>query len=89
MNGKRLSTLQLVIMSILVMPFGANSTLRTLKEWFTSAPILQMPNPKHQFVVEVDASDTGVWAVLSQRAVLEQRLHPMRSSLVIVSGEEL
>ncbi len=37
--------------------------LRTL---FTSAPILRHPDPKRQFIVEVDASNTGVGAILLQ-----------------------
>lgn len=49
----------------------ADRAFRTLKEKFTSAPILQVPDPERQFVVEVDASDTGVGAVLSQRATMD------------------
>ena len=47
-----------------------------LKERFTSAPILVFPDPARQFIVEVDASDTGVGAVLSQRSVEDQKVHP-------------
>ncbi|KAI3356624.1 hypothetical protein L3Q82_017839 [Scortum barcoo] len=36
-----------------------------LKEMFTSAPILTVPDPQRQFVVEVDASNDGVGVVLS------------------------
>ena len=39
------------------------------------APILIMPSPKEQFIFEVDASDTGVGAVLSQRAP-DGNVHP-------------
>ena len=38
-----------------------------LKGKFTSAPILHHPDPEKEFIVEVDASNTGVGAVLSQR----------------------
>lgn len=38
-----------------------------LKEKFTSAPILHHPDPEREFIIEVDASNTGVGAVLSQR----------------------
>lgn len=47
-----------------------------LKQRFTSAPILTHPDPSLQFVVEVDASDVGVGAVLSQRSPQDQKLHP-------------
>lgn len=54
----------------------AEETFCLLKTKFSSAPILQVPDPERQFVVEVDASDTGVGAVLSQTAAKDQRLHP-------------
>lgn len=47
-----------------------------LKVLFTSAPILSHPDPSRQFVVEVDAFYTGVRAVLSQRSVGDENLHP-------------
>ncbi|KAJ0059379.1 hypothetical protein NL108_016159 [Boleophthalmus pectinirostris] len=46
------------------------------KKLFTTAPILRVPDPERQFVVEVDASDVGVGAVLSQRASDDCKLHP-------------
>lgn len=54
----------------------ADSAFQTLKTRFTSAPILQMPDPNCQFVVEVDASDVGVGAILSHRSANDQNLHP-------------
>jgi len=47
-----------------------------LKKRFTSAPILVHPDPSRQFTVEVDASDTGVGAILSQRSSTDLKLHP-------------
>ncbi|KAL2093003.1 hypothetical protein ACEWY4_010315 [Coilia grayii] len=46
------------------------------KHRFTSAPILQVPDPELQFVVEVDASDVGAGAVLSQKRQEDNKLHP-------------
>ncbi|KAF7640814.1 hypothetical protein LDENG_00012300, partial [Lucifuga dentata] len=54
----------------------AEEAFKTLKLRFTSSPILQMPEPDRQFVVEVDASDVGVGAVLSQCSAADQKLHP-------------
>lgn len=54
----------------------ANAAFQVLKERFTWAPILQMPDPALQFVVEADASDVGLGTVLSQRAAADQKLHP-------------
>ncbi|KAI3363811.1 hypothetical protein L3Q82_001216 [Scortum barcoo] len=48
---------------------AANEAFNTLKTRFTSAPILIMPDPERQFVLEVDASDVGVGAVLSAAVV--------------------
>ncbi len=38
-----------------------------LKERFTSTPILHHPDPELEFFVEVDASNKGIGAILSQR----------------------
>ena len=48
--------------------FAAEEAFQDLKGRFTSAPILQVPDPAGQLVVEVDASDVGVGAILSQRS---------------------
>lgn len=47
-----------------------------LKVLFSPTPILCHPDPARQFVVEVDASDTGVGAVLSQRSAEDGKLYP-------------
>lgn len=54
----------------------AEEAFQELKGRFISAPILVHPDPSRQFVVEVDASDIGVGAVLSQRAATDLKLHP-------------
>uniref|UniRef100_A0A3B1ID85 Gypsy retrotransposon integrase-like protein 1 n=1 Tax=Astyanax mexicanus TaxID=7994 RepID=A0A3B1ID85_ASTMX len=55
---------------------AADGAFQELKDRFTSAPILKHPNPELPFEVEVDASDTGVGAVLSQRSGTPPKLHP-------------
>ncbi|KAL0191951.1 hypothetical protein M9458_010247, partial [Cirrhinus mrigala] len=45
---------------------NAREAFQRLKQAFTSAPVLQHPDSNRPFVVEVDAADTGVGAVLSQ-----------------------
>ncbi|KAK3512875.1 hypothetical protein QTP70_028941, partial [Hemibagrus guttatus] len=47
-----------------------------LKDCFTSAPILRHPDPDLPFVVEVDASSSGLGAILSQRHGEPGKLHP-------------
>ncbi|KAI2645458.1 Transposon Tf2-9 polyprotein [Labeo rohita] len=47
-----------------------------LRQRFSSAPILHHPDPEKPFVVEVDASSTGVGAVLSQRQGEPPKLFP-------------
>lgn len=53
----------------------AAAAFQDLKDRFTSAPILSIPNPDIPFMVEVDASDVGVGAILSQRNE-DGKLHP-------------
>ena len=55
---------------------AARAAFQALKVRFTSAPVLLHPDRKRQFVVEVDASDSGVGGVLSQRSADDQKLHP-------------
>jgi hypothetical protein len=43
------------------------SAFNQLKEKFTTAPILHHPDSEREFFVEVDASSTGIGAILSQR----------------------
>ncbi len=61
-------------------PFRWSSTAEAafakLRSCFVSAPILVAPDPSRQFVVEVDASEVGVGAVLSQRSSADGKMHP-------------
>ncbi|KAK3566613.1 hypothetical protein QTP86_001494 [Hemibagrus guttatus] len=54
----------------------AQAAFRQLKDCFTTAPILHHPDPDLHFVVEVDASSSGIGAVLSQRHGEPGKLHP-------------
>lgn len=47
----------------------AESAFKKLKDCFTTAPLLTIPDPLNQFVVKVDASDIGTGAVLSQGGI--------------------
>lgn len=55
---------------------AAQAAFDELKRRFSSAPILITPDPSRQFIVEVDASEVGVGAVLSQRSPLDNKIHP-------------
>lgn len=57
-------------------PPEAEAAFVKLKDLFCSAPVLSHPDPAAQFIVEVDASDSGIGAVLSQRSDSDQKLHP-------------
>ncbi len=54
----------------------AQNAFDHLKKLFTSAPILITPDPTRQFIVEVDASDVGVGAILSQCSSQDDKVHP-------------
>uniref|UniRef100_A0A8C6PPJ8 ribonuclease H n=1 Tax=Nothobranchius furzeri TaxID=105023 RepID=A0A8C6PPJ8_NOTFU len=54
---------------------AANMAFVELKRRFSAAPILTQPDTSKQFIVEVDASESGVGAVLSQRAS-DNKIHP-------------
>ncbi len=61
-------------------PFRWNSQAQeafdVLKSRFISAPVLCLPDPERQFIVDVDASEVGVGAVLSQRSPRDEKVHP-------------
>ncbi|KAK3521344.1 hypothetical protein QTP70_003454 [Hemibagrus guttatus] len=54
----------------------ARAAFQRLKDCFTTAPILCHPDPDKPFVVEVDASSSGLGAVLSQRHGDPGKVHP-------------
>jgi hypothetical protein len=53
-----------------------NRAFLRLKALFTDAPVLAHPDPSLVFIVEVDASEAGVGAVLSQRSGSSPKLRP-------------
>ena len=55
----------------------AQKAFDTLKGLFTSAPILSHPNPVLPFLLEVDASEVAVGAVISQRLGNKDLVHPV------------
>lgn len=54
----------------------ASVAFSTLKSRFSKAPFLIQIDPKRQFIVEVDASDTGLGAILSHCSITDNKLHP-------------
>ncbi|KAM9354771.1 uncharacterized protein KZ484_012845 [Pholidichthys leucotaenia] len=54
----------------------AKSVFHHLKELFFSAPVLAQADPSLPFVIEVDASDSGDGALLSQRSASDNKLCP-------------
>lgn len=40
------------------------------------AMFLSLPDHKQQFIMEVDMSDAGVGAVLSQHSTVDKKIHP-------------
>jgi len=54
----------------------AETAFNSLKTTFTTAPLLHHPDPEKPFVVEVDASTTGVGGILSQHPELSSKPLP-------------
>jgi hypothetical protein len=69
----------------------ADRAFRRLKALFTDTPVLAHPDPSLAFIVEVDASEAGVGAVLSQRSGKPPKLCPCAffSEEARASGAEL
>lgn len=55
----------------------AQDAFENLKRLFTSAPILSHPEPSLPFILEVDASEIAVGAILSQRKGSKDVMHPV------------
>lgn len=54
----------------------ADQAFKKLRLAFTTASVLVLPDPHWQFAVEVDTSNIRVGAILSQRPVKDNKLHP-------------
>ena len=54
----------------------ADKAFGHLKALLTSAPVLAHPDPSLPFIVEVDVSEAGIGAVLSQRSGTPPKLRP-------------
>ncbi|KAL0192230.1 hypothetical protein M9458_010526, partial [Cirrhinus mrigala] len=54
----------------------SNQAFQNLKDRFTTAPILRHPDPEREFVVEVDASNSAICAILSQHHGNPPKLFP-------------
>lgn len=54
----------------------ATQAFKQLKDAFCTAPALRLPDSTLPFIVEVDASKTGVGAVLSQQYGAPSQVHP-------------
>ena len=67
---------------------NAQAAFDKLKTLFTSAPVLVHPNPELPFVVEVDASDSAVGAILSQQSGEKMQLHPCAYFSRLMSSAE-
>ncbi len=67
--------LSLLLLKVAPPSSEAEIAFLELKRSFRSAPVLSIPDPELPFIVEVDASDVGIGAVLSHRGK-NDRLHP-------------
>uniref|UniRef100_A0A8C5PN48 Reverse transcriptase n=1 Tax=Leptobrachium leishanense TaxID=445787 RepID=A0A8C5PN48_9ANUR len=56
---------------------AANDAFCYLKHLFSTAPILSMPDTMKPFILETDASDTALGAILSQVQGENRNLHPI------------
>lgn len=56
---------------------SAQHTFEKLKKAFSTAPILHHPDPERQFIVDGDASESGVGNVLLQHFGEKSKLFPV------------
>ncbi len=61
----------------------AQTAFESLKSRFILAPILNTSDLSPQFIVELDASEVGVGAVLSQRLSSDEKIHPCAFFLIV------
>ena len=54
----------------------AEEAFQELRRRFATVPIVIHPDPERQFIVEVDASNVGVGAILSQHLAGDDKVHP-------------
>lgn len=66
----------------------SHQAFQHLKEAFTTAPVLKHPDPEQPYIIEVDASETGVGAILSQcfRDELKMHLASFPASSLLLSA---
>lgn len=70
---------------------ASEAAFATLKNALTTAPILALPDFSHPFVIETDASGTGIGAILQQHrhpiAYLSKSLSPKNQALSVYEKE--
>jgi hypothetical protein len=72
---------------------AAETAFNTLKQALVTALVLSLPDYQQQFVIETDACDTGIGAVLSQKghplAYVSRALGPRNRALSVYEKEYL
>jgi hypothetical protein len=72
---------------------ASETTFQVFKQALMSAPVLALPNFSLQFVIDIDACDVGIGAVLSQQghpvAYVSRALGPRNCTLSVYEKEYL